>query len=83
MEEQPIAIAFCDKPKGDDILEELVWDGELFWGTIYHVYNRTHLTTAQLTKRNNDRFESLLRRYFPFIPADIRVAICHFLHLHF
>ena len=34
-EEQPIAIAFTSRRIGDGILEELVYDGDIFWGTIY------------------------------------------------
>ena len=82
MEEQPLAIAFSDSP-GDGILEELVWDDEVFWGTIYRNLLHRNVTTTQLTARNNRRIEDLVRYYCPVVPAGLCHYICSFLHLHY
>ena len=82
IEEQPIAIAFSDS-RGDQILEELVWEDDLFWGTIYRNLRHSHLSIAKQTTRNNVRFEAMLQSCFPFIPAGVRSLICCYLHLHF
>jgi hypothetical protein len=81
-EEQPLAIAFCDRKKSGEMCEELVFAQDLFWGTI-HRNLQPNLSTAYLTQRNNVRFERVLWNFLPHIPASIRGLICHYLHLHF
>ena len=84
-EEQPIAIAFVNSP-GDGICEELVYEDDIFWGTIYRNFNSyTHYprTHRQLTWRNNLRIEVLLLNYFPLVPESIRLVIAQYIHLHY
>jgi hypothetical protein len=79
MGEQPLAIAFCD-PR----CEEFVWDGDLFWGTIYRLLTTSRGSTRYLTLRNNARFEFLLLECLPTICSPvIRHILCHYLHLHY
>ena len=80
-EEQPLAIAFCDSP-GTGICEELVFEGDLFWGTIYRNL-QTRLTTRQLTALNNRRLEAIVQLNLPLVPVRLCTLICHYQHHHF
>ena len=77
-EEQPIATAFRDCRFG--IIWELVFDAEIFWGTIAY---ESDTKTRLLTVRNNNRIEALLLECLPNIPEDIRLQIAGYLHFHF
>ena len=79
-EELPLAIAFSDSRFGE-ICQELVFDQDLFWGTI-HTNLQNTLSTAFLTQRNNFRLERALWLSI-FLPASLRDLICHYLHHHF
>jgi hypothetical protein len=83
-EEQPIAIAFCDgQHPGASSLDEFVFEDDIFWGTIYRIFNNCPYTTQVLTWRNNDRIEALLQRYLGFLAAPLRLMIARFLHFHY
>ena len=77
-EEQPVATAFRD---GEfDILWELVYDEDIFWGTIpFESEEKTKL----LRRRNNSRIEAVLRVCIPTISEEARLVIANYLHLHF
>ena len=79
-EEQPIAIAFSDT-KWDAVHEELVYDDEIFWGTIYS--NLGQRSTRFLTTRNNQRVEAALERLLGFLPPSLRLLIAHLVHYHY
>jgi hypothetical protein len=81
-EEEPIAVAFCDGP--DSVLHELVFDQDIFWGTIFRNYWPVHpTTTRQLTTRNNHRIEALILVTCPLLPAVLRDYIAQLVHYHY
>jgi hypothetical protein len=82
-EEQPIAIAFCDSRAGWGIQEELVFEDDIFWGTIYRNFDPQGRSTRFLTSRNNHRIEWLIYRCFPLQPYSLRLAIAELIHLHY
>jgi hypothetical protein len=77
-EELAIAVAFCDSRFGT--CGELVFESEIFWGTIIR---EEDAKTKLLTQRNNNRIDALLLVCFPFVPVVLRLVIANFLHLHF
>jgi hypothetical protein len=81
--EFPLAVAFTDGC-GDFVFEELVFENDVFWGTVYlNYYPRHCFTTAQLTLRNNLLIESVLEEHLPFLLSEIRVLIASLLHHHY
>jgi hypothetical protein len=79
-EEQPIAIAFSDTT-WDAVHEELVYDDDIFWGTIY--INHGPSSTRLLTTRNNRRIEAVLERLLGLLPQSLRLLIAHLVHYHY
>jgi len=76
-EEQPIAIAFVDGP-GDSILEELVFDQDLFWGNI-HRNLQTHRDVRWLTARNYYRIQGTLEEHSP-LPFRMIYIVMIYVH---
>ena len=76
-EEQPIGIAISNTLGYGGVLHELVFDQDLFWGTIVVDPEGFY------TRRNNRRIERLFLLLFPQLPADIRLHIIHFVHYHY
>jgi hypothetical protein len=79
-EEQPIAIAFSDSLAGTVRQDELVFDGDIFWGTIYINYFPLIRSTLFLTTRNNRRIQTLVR-LLP-LPAPLQNLLVLYLHHH-
>jgi hypothetical protein len=87
-EEDPIAIAFRDSRRpgqlvGGQILEELVFEDDIFWGTIYRNFDPQGRSTVFLTRRNNRRIDWLIYCCFPLQPYSLRLAIAELVHLHY
>jgi hypothetical protein len=72
-EEQPIAVAITGGGY------ELVFEQDIFWGTII---NETQATTQFLEQRNLRRIDALLLEVLPF-SLDLVVRIAGFVHHHF
>jgi hypothetical protein len=73
MEELPIAIAFSDPD-----CHELVFDDDLFWGSICTNFHDHSVSTSWLTAMNNRRFEEVLTACLPVIPTSVRLIICDY-----
>ena len=76
-EEQPIGIAISNTLGYGGVLHELVFDQDIFWGTIVVDPGGVY------TRRNNRRIERLFLLLFPQLPADIRLHIIYFVHYHY
>ena len=84
-EELHIAVATTDGK-----LNELVYNDEIFWGTIFSIMPgwetlfRTQLHyTDFLTQRNNHRFEHLLCHTSFRLPRALTTLVVRYLHHHY
>lgn len=75
-EEQHIAVAICHG------YEELVYDGEIFWGAVYSPSPLQPLGIQELTTRNNLLIERVLESCLGFLPAPLRLLVAHMVHFH-
>jgi hypothetical protein len=83
-EEQPIALAFRDRRLPSDLnLEELVFEDDIFWGTIYRNLDPQGRSIRFLTLRNNRRIDWLIYSCFPLQPYHVRIAIAELVHYHY
>jgi hypothetical protein len=86
--EQPIALAFSNSAVvpaalNNGVLTELVYEHDIFWGTIYLNYFPGVHSTLFLTLRNNARVWAVIDHYLPFVPAPVQLLIASFVHIHF
>ncbi len=79
-EEQPIASAFRDCKFTLSITWELVFEDDIYWGTIAF---ESAAKTQFRTRRNNLRFEQLLLQCLPGTPRALLLVIANYLHLHY